>query len=177
MNDPIDKHLSTRRRLEIWCKKINVSSIDWGQASDPTKRYNCFGFALEAAIGKLRWWQYPIVIGNVRRNPGHYWPRNAPYDDRVESYVRAAQIKGFEVCDASHWDDSFLTIMLYFTEKDGIFRHAARQAAPGKWESKLGTGSDIPHPIDGVDSIEYGAGRIYMRRHHSRPTESTTDSA
>jgi hypothetical protein len=172
-----DKHLSTRRHLEIRCNKIDVSTIDWDRASDPTKRYNCFGFALEAAVGKLKWWQAPIIIGNVRGNPGHYWPKEAPFDDSVDSHIIAARLKGFDVCADANWDDSAMKIMLYFTERDRVFKHAARQKAAGVWESKLGTGSDIPHAIDGVDNIEYGTGRVYMQRPLSRPTDDTTDAA
>jgi hypothetical protein len=56
------------------------------------------------------------------------------------------------------------TIMLYYTERNREFQHAARQKSPGVWESKIGSWSDIEHPIDGVDSITYGTGRIYMKR-------------
>jgi hypothetical protein len=160
MVDFSNKHSRTKRFIKLWCPNMRADDVDWVAASEPSWRYNCFGFVM----GETRWWQPPIDIDGVVQFPDHYWPKGIPTDDSIESYLRAAETEGFRVSPDFAWEEGLETIMLYYTERNREFQHAARQKSPGVWESKIGSWSDIEHPIDGVDTITYGTGRIYMQR-------------
>ena len=155
-----DPHAATRRFVDRWCDHLNAADVDWTAASDPTKRYNCFGFV----VGDLRWWQAPLFIDGLRAFPTHYWPEAIAEDGSVEAYMAAAETLGFRASADAAWDADCESIVLYFKERDRQFTHAARETSPGVWASKLGSLSDIAHPVDGVDCITYGTGRVHMRR-------------
>ncbi len=150
----IDKHRRAKRFVELWCRNMTVIDVDWETASDPTPRYNCFGFVMK----QFRWWQAPIFIDGVVQFPTHHWPEGIPTDGAVDSYVKAAETEGFSVSTDPGWNERLETIMLYYTEKNREFQHAARQKSPGFWVSKIGSWSDIEHPIDGLDMMAYGTG-------------------
>jgi hypothetical protein len=162
-----DKHLATRRRIAIWSGAQKAADIDWVTASDPLQTYNCFGFAL----GYLQWWEPPVFIDGVCANPETVWPSNSESID-IDAYIAAARTEGFVESPDAAWEQGFETIMLYFTEKNREFQHAARLVSPGIWTSKMGSGSDIMHSIDGVDSIRFGTGRVYMKRAWPYPRSS-----
>ena len=149
-----DIHAGTKRFVDRWCDNLATVDVDWAAASEPTKRYNCFGFA----VGREAWWQAPIFIDGIRANPTHHWPAGVADDGSIDAYVRAAELEGFVVVDGGGWLDGFETIALYFTERDRQFSHAARQTSPRVWASKLGGLSDISHPANGVDCLQYGRG-------------------
>jgi hypothetical protein len=157
-----DKHQGAKDFIQRWCDrgKLKVEDVRWDRASDPGRQYNCFGFV----IGRLRWCQPPIVVNGKRRNPTDYWPEGITTNTSIEAFVEAANSEGFQECPTGEWNENFETIVLYFTETDREFTHAARHKSPGLWESKLGPLSDFEHPLDGVDNIHYGSGRVYMRR-------------
>jgi hypothetical protein len=157
-----DKHFTTRRRIEIWCGKDKAGDIDWAAASDPSSSYNCFGFAL----GDLQWWEPPKFIDGRLVNDETFWPTSLPADEKVDinAYVEAAKTVGFFESVDCAWEEGLETIMLFFTERNREFQHAAKQVSPGMWASKMGFGSDVTHVIDGIDRIDYGYGRLYMKR-------------
>ena len=115
-------------------------------------------------MGRIEHWQPPDIIDGVNRTPTFVWPPGVPDDWSVHSYVSAAETQGFQVTPDPAWEEGFETIMLYFSEGNNEFRHVARLKSPGVWESKLGSASDFEHPIDGLDCMDYGRGRIYMKR-------------
>ena len=162
-----DKHRGAKDFIQRWCdrQKLKAEDVPWDRASDPGRQYNCFGFV----VGRLRWYQPPIEVDGKRRNPTDYWPEGISTSTSLDSFVQAAKYEGFEECSTGEWHEDFETIVLYFEEADREFTHAARQKAPGIWESKLGPLSDFEHPLDGVDNIHYGSGRVYMRRPKQTP--------
>jgi hypothetical protein len=165
----IDKHLATRRKLEIWSGTAKANEINWAAASDPKPTYNCFGFAL----GYIQWWEPPLYIDGILANEEAVWPRGISETVQIEAFIEAAKSEGFSESKDAVWQDGVETIMLFFTERDRQFQHAAKQVSPGVWMSKMGFGSDIMHAVDGVDSMQYGKGRIYMKRARNDPSLSS----
>lgn len=152
-----DEHVFTKQFIRRWCPNVAVDDVDWTTASKPTDQYNCFGFAL----GDLRWWEPP---DDIAFNTADYWPDTVPAGRTVEAYVAAAEQRGFRLAADGAWEERTDTIVLYFTLPDRSFKHAARQKSPGVWESKIGALSDIEHPPAGLDNIQYGDGRLFMKR-------------
>jgi len=146
--------------VEIWSGQEKADQIDWSAASDPVGTYNCFGFAL----GYNQWWEPPVFIDELIANEEAIWPLGLSESLDIDNYIAAARTERFYVSQDAMWEESCDTIMLYFTTNDRKFQHAARQVSSGVWSSKLGTGSDITHAIDGIDRIDFGTGRIYMKR-------------
>ena len=111
MGEPsIDKHLATKRRIEIWCGRAKADEIDWSTASDPEPQYNCFGFVL----GHPEWWEPPLYIDDIRTNDDAVWPSGLSEAVNVDAYVEAAKTEGFlESVDAAR-EEGVDTIMLFF---------------------------------------------------------------
>jgi len=162
-----DRHQNTKDFIRIWCdkNKFTVDDVDWETASRPGRHWNCFGFV----VGRSRWYQPPIIVDGKRRNPTDYWPEGISTATTIDAFVDAAKIEGFDVSSNGEWEEGFEIIVLYYTEQDREFTHAARLKSPGIWESKLGPLSDIEHPLDGVDNVHYGTGRIFMKRPNRAP--------
>jgi hypothetical protein len=156
-----DKHKATKDFIRIWCDKakLTVERVNWDIASNPGRYCNCFGFA----VGRNRWYQPPTVVDGKRQNPTDFWPEQVSAETTIDAFIQAAKTEGFETCQPE-WNEQFETIVLYYNEADREFTHAARQKSPDVWESKLGPLSDIEHPLEGVDNIHYGTGRVFMRR-------------
>ena len=160
MGDSRDPHRQSKRFIRSFCTNLASDDVDWATASSPTREYNCFGFAM----GKLRWWQPKYYENGVLQNPTDYWPAGVAQNTSISAYADAATTEGFELASDGAWEDGWETIVLYFTESDREFTHAAKLKSPGIWASKIGPDSDIEHPPNGLDNRWYGDGRIYMKR-------------
>ncbi len=162
-DDADDIHATTKRFIRGHCRKLTVEEVDWDNASNPTRSYNCMGYVL----GVLKWWQPQDNREGVVRNRRYFWPNGIPHDESINGYVQAARTEGFEVCDTGEWEDGYEKITLFFKSVDPEkpFTHATRLIAPNRAESKLGPDSDIPHAQDALDDLWfYGTGRVHMRR-------------
>jgi len=174
-----DKHRASKRFLANWCGGVCPTDVDWNAASDPTKKYNCMGFA----VGDLRWWQPKQSAHGIIKNPHRYWPDPATDSDGealVESYVAAAKAVSFVDCENSDPEDGFEKIVLYYSTAGTkrLFQHAARCVGSERVASKLGPDSDVEHPknlLDGV--IWYGKGRVYLKRALPDPVASGMPTA
>lgn len=168
MGDSRDRHSGAKRFIRSCCNPANlrIEDVDWATASKPTRKYNCFGFAM----GKLKWWQpnYYDDAG-ILQNPSDHWPEGVEHKETIEAYIDAAKTEGFEVSQDGAWEDGWETIVLYFHENSREFTHAAKLKSPGVWASKIGPDSDIEHPPNGLDNPWYGAGRFYMKREWPYP--------
>ena len=122
---------------------MDVNDVNWTTASDPTSRYNCFGFVM----GKFKWWQAPIYVDGVVQFPTHYWPEGVSADGSIDSYIKAAETEGFSIStDRAGEKGRTNMIMLYYTEKNREFQHAAAPeiaSAFGKAKLEVGPTSNI----------------------------------
>jgi hypothetical protein len=120
----------------------NLTTTNHRITSDPTPEYNCIAWA---AGDTEHWWQ-----------PGVYWPASVEGEGYgIATLVQLFQSLNFVDCQKrSDFESGFEKVALYGA---GIFyTHAAKQAASGKWSSKLGRDVDIEH-----DTPEDVAGGVY----------------
>ncbi|MBE9475473.1 MAG: hypothetical protein IMY85_11340 [Chloroflexi bacterium] len=115
--------------------------------------YNCIAWA---AGSTDRWW-WPDAQ-NL-----YFWPSGATRTETIEAFIRTFETLGFTLCQDGEYETGFEKIAIYVDSK-GKPTHAARQVTSGLWTSKLGEFVDIEHPIDGLDSSEYGLIAIIMKR-------------
>ena len=118
-------------KIEGWFPSLNRD--DYEVTSPESLRYNCVAWAAGQSDA---WWE-PI------RGPGYFWPKGAPWDDRVESLIEVFRSLQFEVCDNAEPEPGFEKIAIFGDE--GAYLHAARQVEGDRWTSKLGTYKDIAH--------------------------------
>jgi hypothetical protein len=158
-----DKHVPTAKFICRSLKNLRVNEIDWGNASDPSPTYNCLGLA----VGDYQWWQPPRFVpgDNEPTNPTrNAWPESLPDNVWLKNVVDFVATYGFTMlADGPEWEEDFDKIVLI--EIGAMFQHAAKLVAPGCWVSKLGSYSDIRHPLDQILGYKYG-GRchFYKRR-------------
>lgn len=92
-----------------------------------------------------------------------YWPDGVSFNTRQETFIKAFQHEGFDVCDSEEKEEGFEKIALYGYW--GFAFHASRQLPSGLWTSKLGPEQDIqhgtPHSLEGE---LYGKVFCYMKR-------------
>ena len=115
--------------------------------------YNCIAWAVGITD---RWW-WPDAQ-NL-----YFWPSGVPRTETIEGFMRAFETLGFTLCHGAEYESGFEKIAIYVDSKRKP-THAARQLTSGLWTSKLGGFVDIEHPIDGLDSSEYGLIAIIMKR-------------
>jgi hypothetical protein len=92
-------------------------------------RYNCIAWAVQ---DDTEWWSHLA---------GYKWP--APRSPRIDSLVALFTALGFKRCAFSELESGWDKVALY--QKEGLWKHAARQLPSGKWTSKLGPDEDIEH--------------------------------
>lgn len=128
---------------------------DYRPTSTPTRAYNCIAWA---AGDNSRWWEPPL--------PGtwHFWPSAASQGYGINDLRSAYEAVGFEVCEEAAVERDVDKVALY-GDHAGLYKHAARQLANGRWTSKLGEGEDIEHasPHE-LESDEYGTVVGFMKR-------------
>ena len=110
--------------------------------SPEDSNYNCIAWAYQI---KDRWMWPPAGIPARVLDAVTYWPDEDTQDADVREFIRAFQLKGYEVCDDAEMEDGFRKIALYVTPGTTECTHAARQLSTGYWTSKLGESYDIQH--------------------------------
>jgi len=99
-----------------------------------------------------------------KTEPWHFWPDGAPNNIRVESFVQAFELLGFQLCGDDSLEEGFDKIAVYATAT-GDFGHAAKKMPNGLWSSKLGDWEDISHTtLDQVEHPDYGTVKYFMKR-------------
>ncbi len=134
----------------------NLHRSIYEKTSEENDRNNC---AAWAAGDASRWMQPPV-------EPWHYWPAEAPLDLDVDSFVKAYELIGFEICADATYEAGYQKLAIY-GYPDRTFSHAARLNENGSWSSKLGCWEDIKH--DTLRALEgrwpaYGKVYVYMKR-------------
>ncbi len=121
--------------------------------SPDTIDYNCIAWA--AGITNEWWW--PDAQNQ------HYWPPGVPREETLDSFIKAFQTLGYEVCDRGDLEVGLQKIAIY--SLDGKPKHAARQLPDGKWTSKLGQDEDIKHhTLEGLEGKFYGKVVCVMKK-------------
>lgn len=117
--------------------------------SKATDDYNCIAWA---AGDDTQFWQHL---------PGYRWP--AKRTPMIESLVEVFESLGYEVCPSGSLENGYEKVVLY--ERNGMWKHAAKQLPTGKWTSKLGFEEDVEHDApDCLAGTMYGSVHCYMRR-------------
>ena len=117
--------------------------------------YNCIAWA---AGETDRWW-WPPVSGSF----AYYWPPNILLQETLDAFVEAFGVIGFSPCGDPHVEQGYEKIALYVGSR-GKPTHTARQLPDGRWTSKLGSGQDIEHELDGLTGSLYGAVAQILKR-------------
>jgi hypothetical protein len=111
------------------------------ETSPATPTYNCIAWA---AGEDFRWWWPTHGV--------YYWPKAAPLEETVESFVLAFRSLSYETCDNGDLERGWDKVAIY-ADDDSAPTHMARQLPNGKWTSKLGSDVDIehtmPHEVEG----------------------------
>src|SRR6266446_123536 len=77
----------------------------YAKTSDETGLNNCAAWA----VGYTRRWMQP------KTEPWHFWPDGAPNNIRVESFVQAFELLGFQLCGDDSLEEGFDKIAVYAT--------------------------------------------------------------
>ena len=119
--------------------------------SEPSDVYNCIAWA---AGDDTDWWDW---------HPGAYWPEPVPRRREVEYLIMVFEHLGYEVCDNGNLEAGYDKVAVYAC--NGLWEHAARQLADGRWTSKLGRDVDITHPTpESLAGDIFGNVHCIMRR-------------
>ena len=120
---------------------------------EPTRAYNCIAYAAGATQG---WWTYI-------EDEYHYWPAHASRTPAIASLVEVFAGLGYEICPDAGVEEGYDKVALY--QRNGEWRHAARQMPNGRWRSKVGDGPLIEHRTpQSLAGEMYGAIHCIMRR-------------
>lgn len=120
--------------------------------------YNCIAYA---AGDTTQWWD---------DTPWRYWPPGVPKDWSLAGLHTLFASLGYVPCgDKDQLEPGFEKVVFY-TQDNGDFQHAAWQRADGRWKSKLGRGEDVIHDDPFCLSEEYGWPVACMKR----PRQSDT---
>jgi hypothetical protein len=141
-------------------RERNFPKLDrshYEKTSDETDRNNCAAWA----HGDSALWMQPPA------EPWHYWPRGAPLTFDSDSFIRAYELLGWELCDDALPELGYKKLAIY-EHPNGEFAHAAQLNRDGSCSSKLGDWEDIRH--DTLDVLEelaphpaYGRVKYFMR--------------
>jgi len=115
--------------------------------------YNCIAWAV--GENDVWWWPKPDIT--------YYWPEGIPRISSIESFEKAFESLGFEVCENDKLEEGFEKIALF--GKDSRPTHGARQLKSGFWTSKLGQDVDIEHLLSDLTGDYYGEiVKVFRRR-------------
>ncbi|MDZ7359115.1 MAG: hypothetical protein ONB46_00095 [candidate division KSB1 bacterium] len=91
----------------------NLKPNSYKITSERTPLYNCIAFE----AGETHRWWWPI---------GGYWPKPAPRDETVDSFIRAFGILGYSPCDDGALEEGFEKVAIYADENETP-THMAKQ--------------------------------------------------
>jgi len=132
----------------------NLKKGGYKITSEQTRLYNCIAFA----AGEIYRWWWPII--------GAYWPKQAPRQNTIESFIIAFGTLGYLICNDGTLESGFEKVAIY--AKNGVPKHMARQLPSGMWTSKCGILEDIEHEtleaLDGFDELGYGQVVKFLKR-------------
>jgi hypothetical protein len=128
----------------------NLVAEGYTWRSPPTKKYNCFAWA----VGDDRRWWSPW--------PGYYWPSRISRSDTVEALAEAFSTVGYAECAEGDFEAKFQRIAIYGLQ--GLAKHAARQIDSRLWASKMGANIDIEHTLRAIEGPHYGAVVKFMKK-------------
>lgn len=131
----------------------NISITGYKITSPVDPSYNCIAWAAEDE--NRFWWP--------KDEFGYYWPNGVERRVSMDTFVKAYQSLGFEICDNQGFEEGFQKIVIY-TNDSGQPTHAARMIDERTWTSKLGSSHDISHTITGLDGGAYGRQTLLMKR-------------
>jgi hypothetical protein len=140
--------------LKYW---PNLLPSIYHKTSEIDVNYNCVAW-----VNKIQ----TINIDFSQDDEGN--PKLDPYYLTSYPYIEYFESLGFETCPDSSLEEGFEKIAIY--EKDGKFKHVARQLSNGNWTSKIGEFEDIEHyNLEAVEghpykSMSYGRPTHFMRR-------------
>ena len=137
----------------IEAKFPNLAHEGYELTSPIDPAYNCIAWA--ATVNNRWWWPDPLRQC--------YWPSAVPRRCTVEAFILAYGLSGYVVCESDTYEDGYEKIMIY-TDQNNLPKHAARQIGAGRWTSKLGPYKDITHTRDGLNGVQYGQPKIFMKR-------------
>jgi hypothetical protein len=130
-----------------------LRGAEWHISSTLDDRYNCIAWA--AGVTDDWWW--PIGSENT------FWPPGVPRELTLEAFRAVFASLGYVECASEQLEPGFHKIAI-FANDQVIPKHAARQAATGRWTSKLGKMEDIEHKLRDLEGLVYGAVVLIMRR-------------
>lgn len=125
--------------------------------SEKTRDYNSIAWA----SGVNNRWEWP-PLDNTSPEEDEYWPDGIANSERIESFVRNFEIKGFRICANEAFEAGFQKIALF--AKDGICTHASLQLSNEQWTSKLGFLNDVSHSLHALEGELYGCVSCIMKR-------------
>lgn len=130
--------------------------------SKETDTYNCIAWA----YGYDDRWMWPNTGEYEFLDGIHYWPTDEIQEASIENFIKAFQLKGFEPCDNSDFEEKYQKIALYAKPDNwDICTHASLQKRNGYWTSKLGKSCDIQHGTPfSIENNVYGKVRCFMKR-------------
>lgn len=132
----------------------NLHENNFEITSDYSENYNCIAWA---ANDTSRWW-WPANSLDA------YWVEDVPRVATKETFIRAFQKLGYEICDSRLLEDGFEKVALYVDDNQQP-THMARQLSSGMWTSKLGEAWDITHhTLEGIENSIYGSVALILRR-------------
>ena len=86
-----------------------------------------------------------------------------PVQETLDAFIKAFGTLGFIPCADPHMEHGYEKVALYVDE-NGKPTHAARQLPNNRWTSKLGSGKDIEHELEGVTGSVYGSVTQVLKR-------------
>lgn len=132
----------------------NLASAGYQVTSPAAPDYNCIAWAAEE---DATWW-WPDVYGLG------YWPPQAPRAEKLEAFVAAYGLLGYQPCADPHPEPGQEKVAIY-VDGEGVPTHAARLLPSGRWTSKLGEWEDIEHnSLDSLNGNLYGRVGQVLRR-------------
>lgn len=119
------------------------SDLAFKQTSPQNKNYNCLAWAFGMYMD--RWMEHDTTP----RFDGvwYWWPDGVEKGPDIDSYIKAYESKGYEMCESYDLEEGYLKIALYYKIENDVkvCVHASRQKMNGIWMSKLGQSFDIEH--------------------------------
>ena len=147
------------RVTDIFPKLSNDSGFEITSKTDAS--YNCIAWAY-CLDNRCMW----PNTGECEFLDGvNFWPSDEIMDCNIENFIKAFELKGYELCHHGNHEENYRKIALFVKQNTTECTHASRELSNGYWTSKLGKGVDIQHkdPYN-LESDTYGVLYCFMRK-------------